>query len=352
MSPRPRQRSVPLPRGIKPDALPAYVYWDPSGRGRWIWRQYADGKLGRAVRLCGPNATLRDIWEAYELASAAPAVDTLQSLIARFEQSPAWSDLAATTQTDYRGCATSILRTADKSGTLLGQTALSSWTPGAVRAYVDLRAQTSRSRANHELRYLARVFQWGYERDLLASNPARGVRTLTIPPRQRYVCQVEYEAFLAFVASSGRFLYLVPAAELAYLCRLRLCEVLDLQREDCKPDGLFAARRKGSRDAMTEWSPRLQVAVDAALALHGKIASLYLIPSASRGRMREDAFKSAWGIMMREWAKTGATRFTYHDLKRAGVSDYDGDKLAASGHRSLAMLRVYDVLPSRAKSTR
>lgn len=321
-------------------------------RGRWIWRTYADGKLGKAVRLCGSKATLREIWDAYETVSAAPSASTLNDLICRFEQSPAWSDLAKTTQADYRGCAEQIIRTIDKAGTPLGQTALSSWTPGAVRAYVDLRAATSRTRANHELRYLARVFQWGYERDLIVTNPARGVRTLTIPPRQRYVNQGEYEAFLAFIASSGRFLYLIPAAELAYLCRLRLCEVLDLQREDCRPDGLFAARRKGSRDALTEWSPRLRAAVDAALALHGKIASLYLIPSASRGRMREDAFKAAWGILMREWAKTGAARFTFHDLKRAGVSDYDGDKLAASGHRSLAMLRVYDVLPSRAKSTR
>jgi integrase len=352
MPPRPRQRTAKLPRGIKPEALPNYVYFDPAGRGRWILRLYADGKLGRAVRLCCAQATLREIWDAYEHATAAPVADTLQALISQFEQSPTWADLAKSTQEDYRASAHMITSALDKSGTPLGQTALRSWTPGAVRAYVDLRATVSRSRANHELRYLARVFQWGYERDMLAANPARGVRTLKIEPRQRYVNHGEYEAFLEFVAASGRFLYLIPAAELAYLCRLRLCEVLDLQRADCQDDGLFAARRKGSRDALTEWSPRLRAAIDAALALHGNVASLYLIPSASRGRMREDAFKAAWGIMMREWAKTGAARFTFHDLKRAGVSDYDGDKLAASGHRSMAMLRVYDVLPSRAKSTR
>jgi len=41
-----------------------------------------------------------------------------------------------------------------------------------------------------------------------------------------------------------------------------------------------------------------------------------------------------------------------HDLKRKGVSDAQGDKLTASGHRSSAMLKIYDVLPLRAKSTR
>ena len=55
---------------------------------------------------------------------------------------------------------------------------------------------------------------------------------------------------------------------------------------------------------------------------------------------------------MVEWAKLGNERFTTHDLKRKGVSDAEGDKLAASGHRSAAMLRVYDVLPSKAPATK
>ncbi|MGJ0430617.1 hypothetical protein [Methylobacter sp.] len=37
--------------------------------------------------------------------------------------------------------------------------------------------------------------------------------------------------------------------------------------------------------------------------------------------------------------------FTFHDLKRKGVSDTDGDKMKASGHRSAAMMKVYDVKP-------
>jgi hypothetical protein len=35
--------------------------------------------------------------------------------------------------------------------------------------------------------------------------------------------------------------------------------------------------------------------------------------------------------------------FTFHDLKRKGVSDTTGNKLDASGHRTAAMLNVYDV---------
>lgn len=36
-------------------------------------------------------------------------------------------------------------------------------------------------------------------------------------------------------------------------------------------------------------------------------------------------------------------RFTFHDLKRKGVSDTEEDKQRASGHRTASMLNIYDV---------
>jgi len=219
-----------------------------------------------------------------------------------------------------------------------------------VRKYVDRRGQDSRSRANHELRYLKRVWSWGYERDLAPSNLPKGVSGLSTPPRTRYVEDGEYLAFLRHAAP--RAPYLVPVAELAYLCRLRLAEVLDLRRSDMRDDGPFTARRKGSKDAVNAWTPRLKLAVQGALSLHGSIASLYLVPGASRGRMGESTVQAAWQRAMVEWAAQGNPRFTLHDLKRNGVSDAEGDKLAASGHRSAAMLKVYDVLPLRVEPTR
>lgn len=42
------------------------------------------------------------------------------------------------------------------------------------------------------------------------------------------------------------------------------------------------------------------------------------------------------------YEKAGIAPFNFHDLKAAGVSDYDGDKLAASGHKDAKMLKVYD----------
>ena len=349
MSPARRHQTAQLPGGIKPDALPVGVYWQPTGRGRWVLRLIEGGKR-RAIRLGGADMTLTAIWSAYEEITREPPTATIAALIEQFESSPQWADLAPTTHRDYRGCAKAICAQHTKAGAPVGATNPADWTPGAVRSYVDRRSETSRTRANHELRYLRRLFAWAAERDLMPSNPARGVKTLKEAPRQRYVNEGEYAAFLTF--AGARYPYLIPVAELAYLCRLRLCEVCDLRREDVREDGLYARRRKGSKDGLTEWTPRLRAAVDAAKLLHGTVASLYLIPGPTRGRMGESTLQTAWQRSMADWAALGNERFTIHDLKRAGISDAEGDKLAASGHRTQAMLRVYDVLPARAPATR
>lgn len=347
---RPRITQI-LPGGIKPAALPPYVYWDTTGRGRWVYRHYDPAtKRLTGQRLGGPEATLKEIWLAYEEQTQAPPTDTLEKLIDQYKQSHQWQVLGAGTKYDYEKSIRSILSQKTKAGEPVGQTRLSAWTPGSVRMFMDRRGETSQIRANKELVILHLVFQYAYERDLMKLNPARGVKRFPEQPRQRYVTDEEYNGFLKLAGE--RCPYLVPIMEIAYLCRLRTCEVYDLKRDAITEDGLFAARRKGSKDALTLWTPRLRAAVDAALALHGPIASLYLIPSRDHGRMTSGAVTKAWLKVMVEWKAQGHESFTPHDLKRKGVSDFEGDKLAASGHRSASMLRVYDVLPSKAAATR
>jgi len=68
--------------------------------------------------------------------------------------------------------------------------------------------------------------------------------------------------------------------------------------------------------------------------------------------MAETTVQTAWQRLMKIAVERGLKeRFTLHDLKRKGVSDFQGDKLAASGHRSPQMLQVYDVLPATVAPT-
>lgn len=348
--PRPRQRDIPLPNRIKPDALPPYVYWDASGHGRWLLYQYDKAtRRTKTKRLAGPTATVKEIWDAYQ-AYQTPPSDTLAGLVKTFQESRTWQELSHNTQRDYQICAASLCNQTTKDGDKVGDTRLSDWTPGAVRKLIDRRAETSVSRANHELRFLRRLFAWAYERDLMTRNPGQGVKTIPEDPRSRYVTDEEYEALLRF--ATPKYPYLYPVCELAYLCRLRISEVCDAKKDDADAEGFYAARRKGSKDALTGLTTRLQDALDAALGLHGDHTSDYLIPGKGGGRLSESTIQTAWQRIMTEWAKQGHPRFTIHDLKRKGISDVEGDKLAASGHRSMSMLRVYDVLPAKAPATR
>jgi hypothetical protein len=59
MAPRPRQRATVLPAGIKGDALPTGVYWDPSGRGRWLFRRY-DKATGKTPKFESQGGTMNE----------------------------------------------------------------------------------------------------------------------------------------------------------------------------------------------------------------------------------------------------------------------------------------------------
>ena len=59
--------------------------------------------------------------------------------------------------------------------------------------------------------------------------------------------------------------------------------------------------------------------------------------------MRMETFRTAWGRLMTKALAQGLKeRFTFHDLKAKGVSDFEGDKRRAAGHRSVQMAEVYD----------
>lgn len=135
------------------------------------------------------------------------------------------------------------------------------------------------------------------------------------------------------------------AMEFAYLCRMRLCEVLDLKQSDLTDAGLHVRRRKGSRDNITVWSPRLEAAVKLSKSLAMPQAypiNPYLIRGMSGQKLTESGFQTLWQKLMAKAVAQGVERFIFHDLKSKGVSDTEGGKQQASGHKSAAMVAVYD----------
>jgi integrase len=344
MSPRPRK---------KKRNLPPYTYF---GKGRWYHREYlGDGKLGRELKLAGPKATDEEIWQVYlDKVGVRSATGTLRWLSDEYFSSPYFSRRAITTQREYRRYARRILDTRLKDGRIFGDIRAKRITPGVIRRYMDMRAKSAPVMANRELEFLSVVFGFGYERDYVSVNPAKGVKPQPERPRTRYVTDAEYQAVYDRATP-----YVQIAMELAYLCRLRRGEIIGpdprdvdsneppkyegLQRKHVLQKGLHVIRAKGSKEQIIAWTPRLRAAVDRALDLPSQVASFYLLHDKRGQRIRKRAFSSAWQRAVKNAVlKNGIQPFTFHDLKAKGVSDFVGDKIKASGHKSFRMVSIYD----------
>jgi integrase len=203
-------------------------------------------------------------------------------------------------------------------------------TPGVIRKYLDHKGTVS---ANREIAALSAAWSYCYQRDIVTvPNPCLGVDRITEKPRKRYVTETEYKQAYETMPK-----HIQVAMELAYLCRMRLSEVLDARVKDIEPEGLNIRRLKGSDDALTLWSPRLEKAVNR--GLEGCIRTPEMtIVNRNGSPIRRSSFQTTWQRRM----KTFEPRFSFHDLKAAGVSDFDGDKKKASGHKSERMVNVYD----------
>jgi site-specific recombinase XerD len=355
-----RRSSKFFPAHIIPEKLPDNVWYDKSGAGKWMIQFKDDAtKKWRSKRLCSGKSTLSEIWQAFE-AQKTFIVITFTSISLEFQKTITWRKLAVSTQNDYLDCHKSIVSRKVTDG-ILGDVPIIKWTVGLVRRYRDARGEESQSRANKELSYIKRIFSWAYEYEKIKFNPTLGIKKLSIKPRQHYAEDEDYQ-FMLDVARESNYWYAPAAMELAYLCRMRLCEVLDLTDANELSDGLLIKRRKGSRNNITEWSPRLRAAWDDSIKKRNEILSKRKQPYPIRPEDRFIFISERTGDKIQTSSlKTAISRinhqseikakeqgidfvhFTFHDLKRKGVSDTEGDKQKASGHKNARMLQIYDV---------
>lgn len=344
----PRHRSDPK------DRLPPYVY---RRRAAYVLRVYDPHTRKQTQRhLCSASAPISEVWQAYEAATQPTDHGTFRWLSRQFRESPAHAELAEKTRRDYADARRRICAMPMADGRLLGDLSLATWTPQLVAKWQDKRGKESPVVCNREKSYLSRVFAWGLLRGHCASNPAAGVPRLKEHARTRYVTDEELASFAAYCADHPSGVYLVPIMELAYLLRARTAEILDLRAEQMTAEGVLLKRRKGSRDTLSSWSPRLKAAVDAAQAAKRErgVISAWLFAGKDRGRLKESTVQTAFQRLMREWSVQSETqRWSLHDLKAKGITDTEhGDKLAASGHKDPKMLAIYDRLPGRVTATR
>lgn len=385
---RKRKHNPTIPAHVDQTRLPPGMYWDQSGKGRWyVLEPDPEGSNPRKVIVAGPPARLSELEAIMEQRAGGDAQGTIGYVISKFEKSERFTSLAARTQKDYKDYAKAIRKFKTKMGCTLDKLYVDRIELPVVQKIIDVIAQgqpESRpgardavppypTKANQWLRYLRMLFSWGRRRGHNKTNPVKGAEQATerkefkMPSRDAYVIALRHArdggARKAHTAGSCPP-YLWPIMEIAYLCRMRGIEVVDMTDAHETTEGLRAARRKGSNDNIVRWTPRLRAAWDAVLAIRTEI----LGRKANRGRpipfrpedrcvfvnrsgdrLSKGALDQAWQDFMAGLLERGTLkpeqRFTLHGLKHRGVTDTKGtkaDKQLGSGHKSPQMVERYD----------
>ena len=385
---RKRKYDPTIPSHIDQTKLPSGIYWDKSGNGRWyVFDPHPEG--GGPIRrtVAGRTARISDLHAIIEQRAGKDMRGTIGHVMAQFEKSTEFDSLAQGTREHYQKQAKVVRKFQTKLGCTLDALQVSRVTTAVVQAVVESIAKgksESRpgandavpaypSKANHILRYLRRTLAWGVRHGHCASNPANGAKQVKELGEFSMPAHDGYAAALALARAGGALKphtagscppYIWPVMEIAYLCRMRGIEVVNMTDWHETPDGLRVSRVKGSRDNVVRWTPRLRAAWSAALAIRTETLmrpknsarpvpirpeDRYVFVNQSGGRLSKGALDQAWQDFMRAVIERGQLpaeqRFTLHGLKHRGVTDTAGnkaDKQTASGHKTPQTLDRYD----------
>lgn len=372
MAGRKRKFSKNIPIHIDQSKLPSCVYWDNSGAGRW-YISYFDSDLGKqkTKTIAQNKATLSELHKFVEEFNGT-STDTLNFLIEEFEKSIQFKQVSPASQKNYKYGAKLAADFIAKNGKPLGVAPLAKFTAPTTQKLIDaIAVKNGPTAARHCLRFLTRAFRWGNGRGFCG---VEAVTAIQLPKerKQRVLPDLDaYNRIIEFAKERAKVParqkgsipgYLWSVIEICYLCRLRGIEAITLTDDNETKEGVRTNRRKGSRDNIVEWSPRLREAWDSAKLFRQQRRTRNKLPTSTRksdrwlfisddnSHIRRTSLRGAFDRLMTEAIEAGVItqeqRFTLHPVKRRGVTDTTGnraDKQTASGHKDEKMLDIYDM---------
>lgn len=368
-----------VPKHIDQAKVPAGIYWDKSGAGRWYTRERQPNGKTKATTIAQRSALLSDLHAIAEARAGRSASGTIGHVMDGYHDSTEYAALAPRTQADYARQREIVRAMPTKTGATLDTLQVDAITPAVIQRLVEMIAKgrpPSRpgakdgepgkpTKANHLHRYLRLVFSWGVRFGYCKTNPAKGVRQAKEKGDAKMPDLVAFRRVVDYARQCGAMKahtagscppYLWAVVTIAYYCRLRLIEVVSLTDADELPEGIFCRRKKGSLDTVTKWSPELRQAWDALVAhrkagndRHGRPVPLrpelrLLVASQDGTPLQKSSLDTAWQRLITRAIEqriiAAEDRFALHGVKHRGITD-SADK-DSGGHKTESMKRLYD----------
>lgn len=320
------------------DWLPPRVY---PGRSQFELRP----RDMSTIKLCAISSDRATVWRRYQeeltRLEAEPDPGLFASLLNDYLASREFEKLAEETQRAYG-------RYAEQLRAVFGDMPTNDIEPVDIREWLDARAAAkSETLANREFAMLGSVFRWGRERGRCAGRPTKDVRRFSEQPRDRDVTEAELAAFRAHCGPR-----LNAYLDLRMATGLRQGEVLlgvpisalravraPLNDDDPGVGLPFDKPSKNGLKRPYKWSPGLQKAADAILALEPRDRT-YTWPAARGGKLTQDGFANEWKRAMKRYRAAGGEPFREHDLRASAVADLtDEHAQLVLGHRNIGTTR-------------
>jgi integrase len=298
------------PKHIDPKKLPPNVTYDPRGRGRWIFR---NRKLNQETRIGDSESTVSELWSASD-ALIERSSATFRTISETFQESPAWKKLSPKTQKDYKNCHAAICDRTSKSGAKAGDAPVEAWTKVSVTRWMDARGVESKSRMEHEFRYLKRVFRWAMERDYATEDPTKGVRLEQTKKKGtgRYVTDQELRDFIILAPVKIGLLAL-----LGYLTGRRKTDLLYISKAQETERGLEFADGESKTGKATYVEATNDLTEVLSMLKEEATSSTMIV------NYKESSFDTAWQRVRRSMKDAGKEPFKFQDLRAKYATDLD-----------------------------
>lgn len=191
--------------------------------------------------------------------------------------------------------------------------------------------------ANRVLTVARLIFNYALEEEIVDTNPAVGIARLDEKHRDRLPSPEEYAAVYE---QAGPRLQVIM--ELLRYGGQRTVDTLRIPESNVLAEGIRFRQQKTGAYLIVGWSPGLRSAVTSARALHGKVRSLYLIPS--RGAKKPPDYRSVRDQWEKACAAAKVENLHLHDLRAMSATqaeDEGKNPTALLGHTSPQQTRRY-----------